>query len=191
MKTDWKRKLFLEMTAYWINVAYLTMLFAVFTSYRRLILAHYDIAYSNWGISFVKALFLAKVIMIGSAFHFGRKLEKRPLIFLTLFRSAQFTLWVLVFAILESAVRGLIHGKGPAGVLDHLLNEGVHVFYARCMVVFVAFIPFFAFKELGRVLGKGKIWEWFFRRGPAGEGILEDQETDKQKSDTVKRRKME
>ena len=48
-KADWKRKLFHEMTAYWINVAYLTLLFAVFTSYRRLILANYDITYSNWG----------------------------------------------------------------------------------------------------------------------------------------------
>jgi hypothetical protein len=42
--------------------------------------------------------------------------------------------------------------------------------------VFVAFIPFFAFKELGRVLGKGKIWEWFFRKGPVEEGLLLEQE---------------
>jgi hypothetical protein len=78
-KADWKRKLFLEMTAYWINVAYLTLLFAVFTSYRRLILANYDITYSNWGISFIKAMVLAKVVMVGGLFHFGRALEKKPL----------------------------------------------------------------------------------------------------------------
>ena len=34
-KAHFKQKLFLEMTAYWINVAYLTILFAVFTSYRK------------------------------------------------------------------------------------------------------------------------------------------------------------
>ena len=59
-KVGWKEKLFLEMTAYWINVVYLTILFAVFTSYRRLILADYDISYSNWGVSLIKALVLAK-----------------------------------------------------------------------------------------------------------------------------------
>ncbi len=80
-KAGWKDKLFLEMTAYWINVLYLTILFAVFNSYRRLILAHYDISYSNWGISLTKALVLAKVIMLGSLFHFGRSLENKPLIF--------------------------------------------------------------------------------------------------------------
>src|SRR5512135_1175181 len=93
-KVDWKRKLFLEMTAYWINVAYLTTLFAVFTNYRRLILAQYDITYTNWGVSFIKALVLAKVIMVGGLFHFGRKLEKKPLILLTFLNSFLFTVWV-------------------------------------------------------------------------------------------------
>ncbi len=174
-KADWKRKIFLEMTAYWINVAYLTILFSVFTSYRRLILAQYDITYENWGISFIKALVLAKVIMIGGLFHFGRRLEKKPLILLTLLNSLLFTVWVGLFAAVESAIRGFLDNKGLAGALDHLLSEGMHEFYAKCLVVFVAFIPFFAFKELGRVLGKGKIWEWFFRKGPVAEGILTDQ----------------
>src|SRR5215813_2842756 len=165
-KADWKRKLFLEMAAYWINVVYLTILFAVFTSYRRLILTQYDIAYSNWGISFLKALVLAKVVMVGGLFHFGRSLEKKPLILATLFKSFLFTMWVALFAAVESALRGLLHGKGVAGAMDHLLSEGAHEFYAKCLVVFVAFIPFFAFKELGRVLGKGIIWDLFFRKGP-------------------------
>jgi hypothetical protein len=169
---NWKRKLFLEMTAYSINVAYLTILFAVFTSYRRLILAQYDITYENWGISFIKAMVLAKVVMVGGLFHFGRRLEKKPLILLTLFNSFLFTVWVALFASVESAVRGLLHNKGLAGALDHLLSEGTHEFYAKCLIVFVSFIPFFAFKELGRVLGKGKIWEWFFRKGQVAEGIL-------------------
>lgn len=133
-KTGWKRKLFLEMTAYWINVAYLTVLFTVFTSYRRLILAHYDITYTHWGISFMKALVLAKVIMVGGLFHFGRGLEKKPLILVTILNSFVFTVWVAVFAAVESALRGFLNGKGMAGAFDHLLSEGEHEFYAKCLV---------------------------------------------------------
>jgi len=177
-KPGWKRKLFLEMTAYWINVAYLTILFSVFNSYRRLILAHYDIGYSNWGISLIKALVLAKVIMVGSLFHFDRILDKKPMIFPTLLRSFLFTLWVGFFALIESTIRGFLHGKGLAGALDHLLSEGRHEFFAKCLVVFVAFIPFFAFKGLARVLGKGIIWEWFFRKGPTSESILRKSKND-------------
>ena len=161
-----KHKIFVEMTAYWINVLYLALVFSAFTSYRRLILAHYYISYENWGISLIKALVLAKVIMIGGIFHFGRSFENRSLILPTLFKAFLFTLWVALFATVESAIRGFLHGKGITGALDHLLSEGTHEFYAKCLVVFVAFIPFFAFKELGRILGKGKIWELFFRRKP-------------------------
>ena len=157
-KAGWKRKVFLEVTAYWINVAYLTILFSVFNSYRRLILADYYISYSNWGISLIKALVLAKVIMVGSIFHFDRVLDNKPMIFPTLLRSFLFTLWVALFALIESTLRGFLHGKGLAGALDQLLSEGRHEFFAKCLVVFVAFIPFFAFKGLGRVLSRASIF---------------------------------
>jgi surface polysaccharide O-acyltransferase-like enzyme len=85
---------------------------------------------------------LAKVVMVGGLFHFGRALEKKPLILATLFNSFLFTIWVALFAAIESALRGLFHGLGFAGALDHLLSEGAHEFYAKCLVVFVAFIPF-------------------------------------------------
>jgi hypothetical protein len=73
------------MTAYWINVLYLTLVLAAFTSYRRLILAHYYISYENVGISLIKALVLAKVNVIGGVFHFARRFENRSLILPTLF----------------------------------------------------------------------------------------------------------
>jgi hypothetical protein len=171
-KSSLKDKLVHEMIAYWINVLYLTTFFSVFTSYRRLILAHYYISYTSWGISLIKALVLAKVIMIGDLFHFGRNLENKPLIFPTLFKTFMFTLWVVLFAVVESAIRGFLHGKGLNGALDHLLSDGTHEFFAKCLVVFFAFIPYFAFKELGRVLGKGKIWQLFFRKGPRTEADL-------------------
>jgi hypothetical protein len=121
----------------------------------------------------MKALVLAKVIMVGVLFHFDRSLKNKPLIFPTIHKSAMFTLWVLVFATAESAIHGFLHGKGLSGALDHLLSEGTREFFAKCLVVFIAFIPFFAFKELGRVLGKGIIWKWFFRKGPPSESILD------------------
>ncbi len=35
---------------------------------------------------------------------------------------------------------------------------------AGCLIVFVVFIPFFAFREPDRVLGgEGRIWRFFFR----------------------------
>jgi hypothetical protein len=46
--------------------------------------------------------------------------------------------------------------------------QGFEVILANSMVVFVALIPFFAMKEMGRLMGREKIGRLFFRpRGPA------------------------
>ena len=60
-----KEKIFHEMVEYWINVAYLAVVFAAFTQYRRFLLAAHDITYTNYWVALIEALILAKVIMIG------------------------------------------------------------------------------------------------------------------------------
>jgi hypothetical protein len=163
-KADRKQKLIHELVEYWINVAYLSFFFGVFITYRRLILAEYHIPYGDYGIALIKALVLAKVIMIGDLLRLGRGLENRPLIFPTLYKTVIFTLWVVLFGVVESLIRGLLHGKGLAGGFDELMSKGIYELLAGCLVIFFAFIPFFAFKELERVLGEGKIRELFIRR---------------------------
>ena len=65
-KGNWKKRIFHEMVEYWINVCYLTLVFAAFTQYRRFLLAAHDIMYTNYWVAVIEALILAKVIMIGA-----------------------------------------------------------------------------------------------------------------------------
>jgi hypothetical protein len=159
-----KEKIFHEMVEYWINVAYLALVFAAFTQYRRFVLAAHDITYTNYGVAVIEALILAKVVMIGAVFRLGRRLEQKPLIYATIYKTVVFSLFVGVFTLIEHVVKGLWRGKGLAGGLVDLLGKGHHELLAGCLVIFVAFIPFFAFKELERVLGEDKIRTLFFRR---------------------------
>jgi hypothetical protein len=163
-KGNLKETIFHEMVEYWINVGYLTLVFAAFTQYRRFILAAYDITYTSYGFAVIKALILAKVIMIGAVLRLGRGLEPKPLIYPTLYKTAVFTLFLGVFTVLENVIKGLWKGTGFTGDPVAFLGKGPHEFIANVMIVFVAFIPFFAFKELGRALGEDKIWTLFFRR---------------------------
>jgi hypothetical protein len=160
------------MAAYWMNVGYLTLVFAAFTQYRRLVLAAHDITYTNYWVAVIEALILAKVVMIGDALRLGRRLDQRPLIFSTLFRTVVFSLFVGAITLIEHGIKSLWMGKGFTEGLVGFLGKGSHELLAGCLVVFVAFIPFFAFRELGRVLGEGKIWALFFRRR-ADQGIEE------------------
>ena len=163
-KRNWKEKLFHELIEYWINVCYLTLVFAAFTQYRRFLLAAHDITYTNYWVAVIEALILAKVIMIGAVFRLGRGLEHKPLIYPTLYKTVVFTLFVAVFTLIEHTVKGLWQGKGLTGGIVDYFGKGPHEFLAGSLVIFVAFIPFFGVKELGRVLGEEKIRALFFRR---------------------------
>ena len=170
-KGNWKEKLLHEFTEYWLNVIYLTLVFAAFTQYRRLLLAAHDITYTNYWVAVIEALIFAKVIMIGDVLRIGRGLEQKPLIVPTLYKTVVFTLFVGVFTLIEHAIGGLWQGKGLTGGLVEFLGKGSHELLANSLIVFVAFIPFFGVKELGRVLGVEIIRALFFRRRDSDSGL--------------------
>jgi hypothetical protein len=163
-KLSFKERAKREFVRYWIYVAYLATVFGVFAWYRRLILAAHEISYLKYGAAIIEALILAKVILIGDAIGLGRHLqERRPLIYPTLGKAVVFSLFVGLFSLLERTATGLIKGKGLLAGIAELRVEDEYELIARCMVVFVLFIPFFAFKELGNTLGEGKLGRLFFR----------------------------
>ena len=162
--SDWKQKARRELAEYWMNFIYLAVFFGVFTWYRRLILAEYDISYYHYGAALIEALVLAKVILLGNALKLGRHSGERPLIYLTLRKAAIFTVWVGLFEIIEHMIGGVLQGKGLEQGLRVIVHQGRDALLARCLVTFVAFVPFFAFHELGQTLGEGKLVALFFHR---------------------------
>ena len=172
-KDGWKQKIVHEMIEYWINFIYLAIFFGMFAWYRRVILAEYEISYLHYGIALFEALVLAKIITLKKVLCFGcGSLEEKPLIFPTIYKAFLFSVWAGCFTLLEHTIEGLGHGKGLAGGLAELVGKGKYELLAGCMVIFFVFIPFFAFNELGRVLGEGKIREMFFRRRTSVESDL-------------------
>jgi hypothetical protein len=159
-----KRKMRQEMVEYVMNVIYLTFVFGAFTLYRRLLLAAHDITYTNYGVALIEAMILGKVIMIGSVLRLGRGLENKPLIFATVYKTAVFCALVALFKVIEHGIKGLIKGEGFMEGAAEMTNKGLYELLANTLVVFVSLLPFFAVKELGRVLGRQTIRDLFFRR---------------------------
>lgn len=177
-KAGWKQKVIHEMIEYYFNFLYMAFFLVAFTWYRRLILAEYHILYTNYWFPLIEAAVLAKVIMVGDILHLGRGLEHKPLILPTLYRTVVFSVWVGFFSVLEHTVRGLLQGKGLTGGFFELESQDWHELVAKCLMTFFAFIPFFGIKELGLVLGEGKIHALFFRSRatPSGETMQSTKE---------------
>ncbi len=110
---------------------------------------------------------IAKVILIGKALGLGKQATRRSLAFSVLRASLAYGALVAVFTVLEHIVEGLVHGKTLAASVEAMLHQGIDEILGRVLVLFVAFIPFFAFWELGRLVGDKKIADLFFRERAA------------------------
>ena len=173
-KAALKQRAIHEFREYVFDVIYLSCLFGVMAWHRRLVLAAYHIAYMDYGVAFIEAVILAKVIMIGDFLHLGRGLEGKPLIIPTLYKTVVFTIFVGLFKLMEGTVTGLFRGEGMIGGIKDFQKTGIYNFLADVLVVFITFIPFFGFKELGRILGRGKVGRLFFCKRPPTDNIPEE-----------------
>ena len=120
--------------------------------------------YTNYGVAVIKALVLGKVSMIGDVLRLARGLEAKPLIYPIPYKTVVFTVFVGVFKIIEHAIIVLWNGAAATEVVVELSEQWLLEVFANSLVVFVAFIPFFAIKEIGRVLGKKKVRTLFFQK---------------------------
>lgn len=156
------------MGEYLFNFAFLAIFLVAFAWYRRLILAAYHIHYLGYWAPLIEAAILAKVIMLGDVLRVGRRFRSKPLAVTTVYRSVVFSVLVVLFSFLEHIVGALLHGKTVSEGVAEFANKGADEMLAWCVVIFAAFLPFFALKELDGVLGEQTLRKLFFRGRPAG-----------------------
>jgi hypothetical protein len=153
-----------ELRLFIIISAYLIVLLGSFTLYRRLTYAEFGIGYLAYGFRFIEALVIAKVILLGEAMGLGRASENRPLAVAVAVKTFLFTILVVVFNVLEHGIEERVHGESWVKAFMSITDKGADELLARTLVLVIALIPFFAFLELGRALGPGKLGALFFSR---------------------------
>jgi hypothetical protein len=168
-KASLKERALSETRKYVGYTVYLAIVFGAFSNYRRLVLREYEIPYLNYGYSIIEALILAKVILIGEALKLGERHANKPLIIPILYKSFVFGLLVVAFTVLEKLVSGAIHHRDLQEIALDTVSKGRDEILARILMMFVAFLPFFAFIELQRLLGGASYFDLFFRKRPTGQ----------------------
>jgi hypothetical protein len=162
-----------ELKEFWITSLYLWMFLGAFTLYRRIVLAEFGVAYLHYGIALIEALVIAKVVLIGKAIGLHKLGERSgPLILPVVLKSVVFALLAVLFAVLEHIVEGLIHKKDWVSIASNLSGIGSLELVARMIMLFASFIPFFAFWEIGQVLGRHELIEMFFSRRRPSHPVL-------------------
>ena len=164
--TELKQRALKELEKYLIVAAFLFFFFGSVTTYRRLVLAEYHIGYFAYGWALVKALILAKVILIGEIFHLGKRFEGRRMIWAVLGKTLVFGLFIAAFGVGEHLLAALFHHRAIQEEFRFSREQGYELL-ARVQLEIVALLPLFAFNEFDRVLGEGKVAALLF--GPEGQ----------------------
>ncbi len=161
----WRTAILEDLKLYVFYVIFLTIFFSLFSVYRRLILAEAAVDYVHTGYSFVEALILGKIILIGQKLKLGEGYYgNKPLIYPTLYKTFIFSLFVLAFSFIEEFVVGFFKSKSMHEVYIELLNKDMKIILAKILIMVFVFVIFFAFLEISSYLGKGKFEELFFKK---------------------------
>jgi hypothetical protein len=147
----------------WI-VIYFWVLFGLFSVFRSLVLNERNLVYHQ-GFAIINAFLLAKVVLIAEFFRVADNLKNRPLVYPIAFKSAVFSAILICFHIIEETLVGMWHGKTITASIPEIGGEGWKGTLVIGSILFVALIPFFAYRELARVLGKEQLHSLVFWRG--------------------------
>jgi hypothetical protein len=79
----------------------MALFFSAVVLYRRLLPAEHGIILEDYFAGVLKALVIAKVVMIGAFLSISRKFEHKPLYLPVLYKVILFMLWVMLFDIIE------------------------------------------------------------------------------------------
>ena len=154
-KLTFKQKIAAQFREVFGMFLYLWVLFALFTYHKAIVLAHYNIDYKPFGIAFINAFILAKVMLAAEKMNLAAKLKGRPLAYPILTKAIVLAVIFILFNIAETLVKGWWKGKTLGESLPKFGGGSPAELIVVGAILAVALIPFFAFRELSLALGRG------------------------------------
>jgi hypothetical protein len=142
-----------ELKKFLVFFAYLWLVFFVMYLHEWSVLASKQISFAFYGLAFVNALILAKIMLIAEAFGFATRLDDKPLIYPILFKAVAFTALLMLAYVAEEIAVGLFHGKSAAESVPEIGGGGVIGPLSIGVIMCIALLPFFAFREIARTVG--------------------------------------
>jgi len=163
-ENNWKSTLIHEFINLGIINLYLALSFSILVTLNSLALVKYGIDGFNYGVAIVGALILGKVILLSEKLPIVKYYQEQPLIVSVVYKSILFTIIVLFFNVAEHLIVGLFQQESLSQILIELQNQvyTIDMIY-QILCLFIIFIPFFTARELDEILGKGSLFNLFFK----------------------------
>jgi hypothetical protein len=166
--TGWLKKGYNEIKKLLGVALYFWVLFTLF-AFHKAILDHDRNILIPLGIALINSKLMAKVVYLGEHTRLNRRFNNKPLIYTILFKSFTFAIILFVFRVLEEILIGVWEGRSLFDALAHdhpaISQGGAPIAIAMvCIIMFVALIPFFAYREIEDAFGYEVIRDLLFKK---------------------------
>lgn len=156
-----------EMRRFLVMFVYLYVVFGLFVLNESLVLSERNLSFAPQGFALINAAVMAKVMLIAEHFRIGRRFDHLPLIWPVAYKAGLFALVFMLFHAVERIGLGMVAGNSFAASMPHIGGvtwEGKLTVWA---IMTISLLPFFALREIGQILGEGKLWRLMFHARPA------------------------
>ena len=151
---------------FFIMFVYLAVLFGMINLHEAIVLAQHNVPFTHLGAGLLNAFIFAKVMLVAEDFHLAGGLKDHPLVYPVVFKSILFAVIFMCFHVVERVLIGLWHGQGIVESVPGFGAGGLIGMASVGGIMSVSLIPFFAFREIRRVIGAGQLQSLIFRHGP-------------------------
>jgi hypothetical protein len=142
-----------EFISYVAVSAYLFVWFTAVLFYKSAVLRSVGVPFAPFALAAVKALVLGKFMLILEAFKFGESQRSHRLIVDILMKALLFTLALFSLSIVEEIIVGYFHGRSIVDSIKEVGGGSALQALAAAILMFLALVPYLAFRRLARVFG--------------------------------------
>jgi hypothetical protein len=147
------------------TMIFFLIIFHISALTRLLMLKSYGITITDSIFATVSALIVSKAILIANKLRFVKRFEARPLLYNILWKVLVFSLFNVLFRLIEELISLLIKYGSPGSAGKHLIDDMVWThFWAIQIWLFLSLVLYCSVVELIRVLGAEKVREMFLGR---------------------------
>ena len=141
---------------------YLFIVFGLLSLHAWVVLSAENISYRFYGMALINALVLSKIILLAEGFRFADKFKNQPLVYPVAYKAIAFTALLFAAYVVEEILVGLWHGKSLAESFPAIGGGTIGEWLAAALIMCIALIPFFAFREMTRVIGRPQFYALCF-----------------------------
>jgi hypothetical protein len=154
-----------EFSEYLVISFYLFVCFGALLFYKAAILRSDGIEFAPFGIAIVKALVLAKFVLLLHALQIGERKGGAGVLFADILKkSVLFLIFLVALAVVEEIIVGFIHGRTVGEAIGEIGGGTLQQALATSILMLLILIPYFTFRLVGERLGGGVLWKLLTER---------------------------